>query len=313
MQPTVVFATRAYASLAGELCRLGGFTRGEVERQFFPDGERYQRIVTRCAGRDVALIGGTISEPDTLELYDLASGLVHCGAARLSLVIPYFGYSTMERAAREGEVVTAKTRARLLSSIPVAGLGNRVLLLDLHVDSVAHYFEGAVHPIHVDGAPVIRAAVRAFAGRDDEDGDFVLGCTDAGRAKRVEHLANELGVNAAFVYKRRLSGERTEVSGVSAHVRGARVIIYDDMIRTGSSLLAAARAYREAGATSIAAVTTHGVFIGDALDRLLSSGLLSGIAATDSHPRAAELARDEPRLAIRSVAPLLAAELEERP
>jgi ribose-phosphate pyrophosphokinase len=313
MQPTVVFATRAYAPLAGELCRAGGFTPGEVERQFFPDGERYQRIVTRCVGREVALIGGTISEPDTLELYDLASGLVHCGAARVSLVIPYFGYSTMERAAREGEVVTAKTRARLLSSLPVAGLGNRVFLLDLHVDSVTHYFEGPMHPTHVDGSPVIRPAVSAFAERAGAKGEFVLGCTDAGRAKRVEHLANELGVNAAFVYKRRLSGDRTEVSGVSAHVRGKCVIIYDDMIRTGGSLLAAARAYREAGATSIAAVTTHGLFIGDALERLLSSGLLSGVAATDSHPRAAELARDEPRLTIHSVAPLLAAELEQRP
>jgi ribose-phosphate pyrophosphokinase len=328
----VVFATRAYAPLAAELCRLGGYAAGEIERQFFPDGERYQRIITRCHGLDVVVVGGTISDSDTLELYDLASGLFHCGAARLTLIIPYFGYSTMERAGREGEVVTAKSRARLLSSIPVAGLGNRVFLLDLHVDSVAHYFEGAVHPIHVDGAPFIRAAVTAFGAGDAEetvdiaananasantnvktDGSFVLGCTDAGRAKRVEHLAHQLGVPAAFVYKRRLSGSRTEVSGVSAHVRGARVVIYDDMIRTGGSLLAAAAAYRDAGATSIAAVTTHGLFVGDSLERLTSSGLFSGLAATDSHPRAIELGRDHPLLIIHSVAPLLVERLGEGP
>lgn len=306
MQSPLLFATRAYAPLAAELRRVGGFPAGEVERKFFPDGERYQRIVTRCDGREVALLGGTISDGDTLELYDLACGLVHCGAARLTMVLPYFGYSTMERAIREGEVVTAKARARMLSSIPSAGRGNRVLLLDLHVDSVAHYFEGAVHPVHVDGAPLIRAAVSAFGA-----GDFVLGCTDAGRAKRVERLAHDLGVTAAFVYKRRLSGDRTEVSGVSAHVRGACVVIYDDMIRTGGSLIAAAAAYRDAGATSVAAVTTHGLFIGDALDRLAASGLFTGLAATDSHPRAIELARSHPLLSIHSVAPLLAGRLEE--
>jgi ribose-phosphate pyrophosphokinase len=309
VQAPLVFATRAYAPLAAELCRVGGFEPGEVEREFFPDGERYQRIATRCDGRGVAVIGGTISDGDTVELYDLACGLVHCGAARLTLVIPYFGYSTMERAMREGEVVTAKSRARMLSSIPSAGRGNRVLLLDLHVDSVAHYFEGAVHPVHVDGAPVIRAAVDAFSAGDGDR--YVLGCTDAGRAKRVERLAQNLGVTAAFVYKRRLSGDRTEVSGVSAHVRDARVVIYDDMIRTGGSLLAAAAAYRDAGATSIAAVTTHGLFVGDSLDRIGASGLFSGVAATDSHPRALELARAHPLLTIHSVAPLLAGRLED--
>src|SRR6266545_4856540 len=134
--------------------------------------------------------------------------------------------------------------------------------------------------------------------------------TGAGRAKRVEHLARDLGVTAAFVYKRRLSGDRTEVADVSAHVRGARVVIYDDMIRTGSSLIAAAAAYRDAGATSIAAVTTHGLFVGDALGRLSSSGLFSALAATNSHPRALEIeaarGRGGPPLTIHTVAPLLA-------
>jgi len=300
--PPLLFSTRAYAYLVDALCRTGTFEAGAVERRAFPDGERYQRIATRCDGRDVVLVGGTISDTDTLELYELACALDGFGAARLTLVIPYFGYSTMERATREGEVVTAKTRARLLSSLPAASRGLRVLLLDLHVDAVAHYFEGAIRPVHVSGRPVIAAAVRRLG-----ESSFVLGCTDAGRAKWVESLANDLGVGAAFVYKRRLSGERTEVVGVSAHVRGERVVVYDDMIRTGGSLLSAAAAYRAAGATSIAAVATHGLFPGDSLERIEQSGLLTALVVTDSHPAA--LSRSTPFLQVDSVAALLAAQL----
>jgi ribose-phosphate pyrophosphokinase len=252
-------------------------------------------------------VGGTTSDVDTLELYDLACGAVAWGARRLTLVIPYFGYATMERAEVDGEVVTAKTRARLLSSLPIAPSGNRVVLLDLHVEGVAHYFEGGLRATHVYGRPVIEQAIRRAAAGPD----FVLACTDAGRAKWVESLASRLGVQAAFVYKRRTSGDTTEVVGVSAHVRGRDVVIYDDMIRTGGSLLGAAQAYRDAGATRIAAVCTHGVLPDGALARLEGSGLLAGMIVTDSHPRA--IAHAGGFLTIASVAPLLAARITETP
>ena len=118
----------------------------------------------------------------------------------------------------------------------------------------------------------------------------------------MESLANDLRVPAAFVFKRRLSGEKTEVTAVSAALEGETVVIYDDMIRTGSSLLNAARAYREAGAGRLIAIATHAVFPGDALERVLGSGLFAHVAATDSHPNARLL---EPRgLIVRPVAPL---------
>lgn len=277
----LVFSTGAYDYLAREVVHLGGWELGGVVRREFPDGEQYQRIDTDCADRDVILIGGTVSDRDTLELYDLACGLVSEGAARLRLVIPFFGYSTMERAVRPGEVVTAKTRARLLSSVPVASEGNQVFLLDLHVSAVAHYFEGGIRPVHVYGKPIVLEAARRLGGDD-----FVLACTDAGRAKWVESLANDLGVPAAFVYKRRLDGASTEVTGVSAQVRGKRVVIYDDMIHTGGSLCSAARAYRDAGAASIDAIATHGVFPADSAAKIAATGLFGTIVVTDSHPRA---------------------------
>jgi ribose-phosphate pyrophosphokinase len=221
----------------------------------------------------------------------------------MHLVIPYYGYSTMERASKAGEIVTAKTRARVLSSIPMASRGTQVFMLDLHVGAIAHYFEGGIRPIHVYGKSIITAAARELGGDD-----FVLACTDAGRAKWVESLAGDLAVDAAFVYKRRISGSETEVTGVSANVVGKHVVIYDDMIRTGGSLINAARTYRDNGATKIDALATHGVFPGDSLAKIRSTGLFGQVITTDSHPRAVELQGDF--LRVRSTATLLTKHLK---
>ncbi|HLL24519.1 MAG TPA: ribose-phosphate diphosphokinase, partial [Kofleriaceae bacterium] len=263
MHEPLIFSTSAYEYLARDIAARSGWELGVVRRKDFPDGEHYARIDTAPADRDVIVVGGTIDDTSTLELYDLACGLVTGGAYRLRMVIPYFGYSTMERAVRAGEVVKAKTRARLLSSIPMASRGTQVFMLDLHVDAIAHYFEGGVRTIHVYGKHLVTDAARRFGGPD-----FVLASTDAGRAKWVESLANDLGVPPAFVYKRRHDGESTEVTGVSAQVAGKRVVIYDDMIRTGGSLIGAAQAYRDAGATSLAAIATHGLFPGESLAKI---------------------------------------------
>src|SRR6185437_4725176 len=193
--------------------------------------------------------------------------------------------------------------ARLLSSIPQASRGTQVFLLDLHVASIAHYFEGGIRPVHVYAKDLVTAAARRFGGDD-----FVLACTDAGRAKWVESLANDLGVEAAFVYKRRTSGSETHVTGVSAQVAGKRVVIYDDMIRTGGSLVTAAQAYRDAGAVAIDAIATHGLFPGDSLARIQATGLFGQVATTDSHPRARALASDF--LHVASTAELLAEHLK---
>lgn len=298
--PRLALATGSYRYLQQEFCAAAGFEPGTVETQHFPDGERYLRIACDVSGRDVVLLGGTISDGDTLELYDLACAIAKYGARRLTLMIPYFGYSTMERATRPGEVVVAKTRARLFSAIPPAAAGNRVLLLDVHSEGLPHYFEGEIRASHVYAKPLILAAARRLGGAD-----FVLACTDAGRAKWVESLANDLGVHAAFVFKKRLDGDRTEITGVSAEVRGKPVIIYDDMIRTGGSLRQAAAAYRAAGATRVAAIATHGLLPGDALAKLQASGLFERIVCTNSHPRAVELR--SAFLEVESVAGLLAA------
>lgn len=303
MHEPLVFSIAAYDYLGQAIAAAGGWELGRQERKTFPDGEHYRRIDTDPTDRDVILVGGTIDDESTLELYDLACGLVNYGAYRLRMVIPFYGYSTMERATRPGEIVTAKTRARVLSSIPMASRGTQVFLLDLHVGAIAHYFEGGIRPIHAYGKSLVTRAARSF-GNDD----FVLACTDAGRAKWVESLAKDLDVDAAFVYKRRTSGTQTHVTGVSANVAGKRVVIYDDMIRTGGSLIAAASVYRDNGAAAIDAIATHGVFPGDSLAKIRSSGLFGAVITTDSHPRAAALAGDF--LRVESIASLLTEHLK---
>ena len=280
----ILFSTRSYAYLQERILQQCDLEKGEVEVKRIPDGERYQRIASEVDEREVVLLGGTTTDEDTLELYDLAGAMVKYGARGMTLLVPYFAYSTMERAVRHGEVVTAKSRARLLSSIPLAPNGNRIILMDLHSEGLNYYFEGGIVPTHLYAKPVILETIRELGGAQ-----FVLASTDAGRAKWVESLANDLGVDAGFVFKRRLSGNRTELRAMNAKVNGSHVIIYDDMIRTGGSLIQAAQAYLDAGATAITAIATHGILPGDAGERLKESGLFQCVALTDTHPRGEEL------------------------
>lgn len=300
----LIFSTQKYAYLQKEILKFGPFEKGETLIKNFPDGERYKRILSDIDNRDIVLVGGTVSDADTLELYDLACGLAKNGSKNLILVIPYYGYSTMERAAKKGEVVTAKTRARLISAIPQTSRGNHLILLDLHTEGIPHYFEGNLHTIHLYCKDIIVKAAKEFGGDD-----FILACTDAGRAKWVESLANDMGVNAAFVFKRRFSGEETAITGINADVSGKTVVIYDDMIRTGGSLINAAKAYQEAGAKNIFAITTHGLFTNNAIIRLKQSELFEKIITTDTHANTQEI--DDDFLEVKSVAKLIAERLQE--
>ncbi len=280
----IVFSTHPYSYLQEEICQTSGFKAGHIDRKFFPDKERYLRIIEPVGGKDVVVIGGTTSDEATLELFDLACGLSQLGASSLVIVIPYFGYSTQEREVKPREVVTAKSRAVLLSAIPHAHMGNQVVLLDLHTQGTTHYFEGMVRPFHLSAKQISLSIIEKNKGQDT-----VLACTDAGRAKWVQTLANEANLHAAFVYKKRTSGEKTEITGVNADVKEKTVILFDDMIRTGGSLMQAAKAYHQAGAKEVLAITTHGVLPQDSLEKLVQSKLFKEIHCTNSHPRAVEL------------------------
>lgn len=301
MDIPILFSTRPYAYLADELMTAasGQLEAGRLTIRDFPDGELYHRIDSQVRGRHVWVVGGTTDDMATMELFDIAQGCVQYGAFSLTIIIPYFGYSTMERSVRDGEVVKAKNRALLFSSIPRTPLGNRVILFDLHSEGIPYYFNSDIQPHHIHCEALISQMARDLAGGTD----FVLAATDAGRAKWVESMANRMGVQGAFIYKRRHSATETEVLAVNANVQGRHVIIYDDMIRTGGSLIEAAKAYTAEGATRISFITTHGLFSGNAIDRISHTGLITDVLSLDTHPNSVNIRHE--LLKVTSVAPLI--------
>ena len=294
----VLFTTRSYQYLAPSFNEVPGvcegcFDLGEILVKTFPDGERYQRIETSVRDRDVVYLGGTINDADTLEMFDACCGIVAHGARSLTIVIPYFGYSTMERAKpMTREVVTAKTRARLLSAIPQAYNGNRIILLDLHSEGIPHYFGGLAHQIHARGLPEIVKAIQAMSAQLGIT-EGVIGSVDAGGAKRVEYVAEALGGwLPAFIGKRRIDGGTTEVTNVSADVAGKYIWIVDDMTRSGTSLVGAAKTYLDNGALGCSAVLSHGVYTKSPDDTYaMCEGILDYVYCFDSHPRAVKMVR----------------------
>ena len=275
-----ILSSKKYEYLKQNILNQGEcFNDVKIESETFPDGEHYWKIVNpeQLRHKPAVYIAGTVDDGSIFELYNLASTLVREQCSSLHIVIPYFGYSTMERAVKEGEVVTAKNIANLISSIPQAPLGNFVYMMDLHSLGTQYYFENTIHPIHLTSWNVIKDMLAQFSK------DIVLASTDMGRAKWIEKMGNELHLETAYIMKKRISGSKTEVVALNAEVKYKDIIIFDDMIRSGTSLIHAAEAYKNAGANNIYVITVHGIFIAGALEKLKSCGIIKNILCTNTH------------------------------
>src|SRR5262245_30286754 len=253
----ILSSTATSAAFAARVAAALGVSVAPVERRTFPDGETYLRLSlddrsSGFIGHDVVLVGATESLASIDELYRVGCAAVKYGASRLILAIPYFGYSTMERATKPGEVVTAKTVARQLSAIPRAPAGNWVLLMDLHASGIVYYFEGDTFATDLYAESVVVAAIERLGLSK-----LCLASADMGRAKWVETFANRFDAPVALIHKKRLSGSHTRIAAVVGDVAGMDVVIFDDMIRTGGSLIQAAETYLSAGARSVHAVAAH--------------------------------------------------------
>ncbi len=276
-----VLSSKKYEYIKKDLLKLSkSFQNIGITSETFPDGEHHW-VLEKCSkikGNPAVYIGGTVDDESIFELYNIASTLISKQCSSLHLVVPYFGYSTMERETIEGEVVTAKNIARMISSLPLSPEGNFIYLLDLHSFGTQYYFEKSIQPIHLSSWNILKKMIK------DCGKNVVLASADMGRAKFVEKLGDALKLQTAFIMKRRLDGKNTNVEALNADVKGKDVVIFDDMIRSGSSVIKAAQAYKQAGALNIYVVVVHGVFTPSSVQEMKKSGIIQKILVTNSHP-----------------------------
>ena len=281
-----------YEYLKQNLLKLNpNFNNIKIETQTFPDREQYWRIENPqdLSGKPAVYICGTVDDKAVFEAYNIACGLVGEGCSSLHLVIPYFGYSTMERAVKPGEVVTAKNISRLFSSIPLSAQGNYIYMFDLHAPCMAYYFEQNVHPVHLTTEPLIDKIIADIRA---ECGDVILASADIGRAKQIEKISQRLQLEDAYVIKERISGSETVVKALKANVKDKNVVIFDDMVRTGGSIINAAKSYKKAGAKDIYVICVHGIFADDAVKKFKKSGLIKTVYCTNTHSNAQNIKDD---------------------
>eukprot|EP00741_Cyanophora_paradoxa_P016490 tig00020921_g15921.t1 len=321
LSEVVVLSTRGSAYFAeriSDLLTSGGkdalhVIRGYVERKEFKGGEQYYRIRLPAQnplsprrsrtpgetdqdasehiekgsrvdlfGRTVVYVASTAEDSDLLELLRVGMELAALGTRRRIFVVPFLGYSTMERAVLSGEVVTAKANARLMSAIPHGSLGNVFLFMDLHVSGLLQYFEGPTVALELYGERPLCDGIRSLGLAP---GSFMFGSADLGRPKWVQAFADLFKVDLALVRKSRSpDGEQTHVMEIIGNVTGKAVVIYDDMTRTGGSLINAAKAYLEKGASAVYAVLSHLALASPEHAALLERSPIARIVATNSHP-----------------------------
>ncbi len=280
-----LLASNKYQYLKDQLLqRCEQFCDVGIETKTFPDGEHYWRIIEsqQLQGKPCVYICGTVDDCAVFEAYNICCSLVREGCSELHLVIPYFGYSTMERAVKDGDTVTAKNIARLFSSVPISAQGNHIYMVDLHSLGTQYYFEQNIHPRCLTTEPVID---KMIADIREACGDVVLASADMGRAKWIERMSNRLGVDGAYIMKKRLSGTETVVEALNADVLGRNVIIFDDMIRSGGSIINAAKAYKSIGAKDVYVACVHGVFVEGAIEKLKNSGVIKAVYCTNTHAK----------------------------
>jgi len=290
-----VFSGCAHLPLAEAVAGALGVELGKRELERFPDGECHVQILESVRGRDVFVVQptGPPVEANLLELLLLVDACRRAGAARVTAVIPYFGYARQDRRASGREPVAARLIADLINAAGV----DRVVAVDLHSPALEGCFSVPLE--HVTAVPLLAEPLRRLA----LGGNCVIVAPDLGAARLADRYARLLSLPVAIVHKTRISGREVTTRGVTGNVDGHQPLIVDDMISTGGTIEAAVRALAAAGALPVTAVVaTHGLFSGDAAERLAAVGARR-VIVTDSvaPPTAIRLP-----IEVVSIAPMLA-------
>ena len=292
----MLLATRETVPLADKVAAELGVVCTPMVRKEFADGEIYHAFPCDVSGRDIIILAATHTDSAQQELVDLIAGGRYWNARTVNVVVPYLGYSTMERAKQEsGEIPKGITRTRqIFRTRP-----DFVAFVDLHSEAVLHAHAGDVRTRHIWTEELAVAKIQAM-----NLNNYLLVSPDYGFSKRVARLAGRLGCPHTAANKDRYDVDKTIVSQLSSAARGKTAIIYDDMIRTGGSMLQTAERCYEAGAVGVMVMATHLVLSGDARGRFMAQGI-DRIIGADTYPGT----RSDDFLEVYSVAPLIAGEL----
>jgi ribose-phosphate pyrophosphokinase len=291
-----IFAGNSNIPLAREICGHLAVPLGSAKVRAFSDGEIMVEIGENVRGRDVYVIQSTCapSNHNLMEMLVMVDALKRASAARITTLIPYFGYARQDRKVAPRTPITSKLVADLIA---VAGT-HRVLTMDLHAGQIQGFFNIPVD--HLYAAPVILEDIKErLAGKR-----LVVVSPDAGGTERARAFAKRLDAGLAIIDKRRSGPNVSEVMHIIGDVVGETCIIVDDMIDTAGTLCQAAGALQQAGAKEVYACATHAVLSGPALQRINES-CLREVLVTNSIP-CGEKVDECPKLRVLSVAELLA-------
>ena len=291
--PLLLLSGRANRPLAAEIGELIGKSPDAATIKQFADGEIFVRIDRNARGRDVFIVQPTVAPAENMmELLLLIDAAHRASAARVTAVIPYFGYGRQDRKDQPRVAIGAKLAANLI----VAAGADRVISIDFHQHQIQGFFDIPVD--HLYAAPVL---TKYFQDLGLED--LVIVAPDVGSAKMARGTARRLNASFAIIDKRRPKANMSEVMNVVGEVEGMTCLLVDDMVDTAGTLSNAVHALKERGAAKVYAAATHALLSGDAVKRLKDAPL-EEMVVTNTIDIPEEKRFD--RLKVLSVADLLA-------
>ena len=295
-----IFAGNSHKELAEAIALKIGLPLGASSVGRFSDGEINIGINEVVRGSDVFIIQSTCTpvNDNIVELLILIDALKRASAGRITAVMPYFGYARQDRKAKARDPISAKLIANLITT---AG-ADRILTMDLHAPQLQGFFDIPLD--HLMGAPLL---AKYFAQKFEKKDDVVVVSPDIGSVARSRKFAHMLDIPLAIVDKRRPKANVCEVMNVIGDVKGKRVILVDDLIDTGGTIVNAANALTDIGAKEVYACCTHGVLSGPAIDRIKSS-MIKELITLNTIPLTKEKRMD--KITVLSVADVFAEAIE---
>ncbi len=275
-----IFTGTANPELAYRIARHLTLPLGKIQVGKFSDGEVNVEILENIRGRDVYIVQSTCPPVNDhlMELLVMADACQRASAARITAVVPYFGYARQDRRPRAARVpITARLVAGMISASGV----DRVLTVDLHADQIQGFFSIPVDNVYA--SPVLLGDL----WRQEHD-DMVVVSPDIGGVVRARAIAKRMDdADLAIIDKRRPRANETQVMNIIGEVDGKTCVIIDDMVDTAGTLCQAAKALKDNGAKRVYACATHPVLSGPAIERVAAS-VLDELVVTDTIPLSAE-------------------------